>query len=74
MTCPICKNGKTIEGYTTLIFKKGPSTIVIKNVPANVCDNCDEAYLSEKVSRKAMNMADMGVNRGVEIEIVNFAA
>jgi YgiT-type zinc finger domain-containing protein len=74
MVCPVCKNGETSRGSTTLVFEKGTSTIVIRKVPADVCDNCGEAFLSEDISREVMIMAGKGVNKGVEVEILNFAA
>lgn len=74
MVCPVCRNGETNRGSTTLVFERGPSTKVIRKIPADVCDNCGEAFLSEHVSREVMNMAGAVVRKGVEIEIVNFAA
>ena len=74
MICPICKNGTTIKGSTTLVFEKGKSTIIVKNVPAEICDNCSESYVSEKVARKVLDYAHRGVRSGIEIEILNYAA
>jgi len=51
MTCPICKNGKTLDGFTTLVFRKGKSTIIVKKVPAEVCENCNESFISENTSK-----------------------
>ncbi len=74
MTCPKCKHGKTRTGTTTLVLERGKSTIIIKNVPAEVCDNCDESFISDSVSREVMELAERGVSRGIEIEIFNYAA
>jgi len=74
MMCPICKHGKTKNGTTTLVFEKGRSTIIIKNVPAEICDNCDESFISENVSREVVELADKEVRKGIEIEILNYAA
>ena len=43
MKCAICKNGETYPGTTTVTLTRGEATIVIKNVPAEVCDNCGES-------------------------------
>ena len=74
MTCPICKHGETKSGATTLVFERGTSTIIIKNVPAEICDNCDEAFLAENVSQEVLDLANKKAGKGIEVEIFNFAA
>lgn len=41
--CVICKQGKTRPGMGTVILERGKTTVVIKKVPADICDNCGEA-------------------------------
>jgi YgiT-type zinc finger domain-containing protein len=74
MTCPICKHGETKSGVTTLVFERDTSTIIIKNVPAEICDNCDEAFLAENVSQEVLDLANKKAGKGIEVEIFNFAA
>ena len=74
MTCPICKSGTTSQGFTTLTVEKGTSTIIIKKVPADICDNCGEAYVSEEIGKKVYNLVETEVKKGIEIEVLNFAA
>ena len=50
MSCLICTTGETNPGTTTVTLKRDNTIVVIKDVPAQVCDNCDEYYLSEDVS------------------------
>ena len=54
MTCPICNHGKTVEGFTTLVFLKGSFTIMVKDVPVVICESCDESFLSEDVSETVL--------------------
>jgi YgiT-type zinc finger domain-containing protein len=42
MKCPICRNGETHPGTATLTLERGPLTMVVRHVPAQVCDNCGE--------------------------------
>lgn len=42
MKCVICKTGETRSGTTTVTLSRGETTVVIKNVPAEVCDTCGE--------------------------------
>jgi hypothetical protein len=49
-------------------------TLVLKNVPAEVCSNCGEAYVSEDVSRQGLAIADEAAKVGVEADIRDFTA
>ena len=74
MKCVICKQGQTNNGYTTVTLQRGPTTVVIKDVPAMICENCGEYYLNEDVTDKVQNMAEQAFKQGVEIEVLRYAA
>lgn len=74
MNCVICKTGQLAEDRTTVTFQRGETTVVIKEVPAQVCDNCGEYYLSEEMSRQVLTMAEAAVSKGAEVEILRWAA
>lgn len=74
MKCVICKHGETKPGTTTVTFERNQSTVVIKDVPADVCDNCGETYISSTVSSKILNQADNSINQGVEVDIRKYSA
>jgi len=74
MKCVICKNGDTKKGRTTVVLERGGATVIIKDVPANICDTCGEYYLSKKVTAKVMKLAEGALRHGVEIEILRYAA
>jgi len=44
MKCVICKHGETREGTTTVTFDRDGMTLVVKDVPAQVCTNCGEDF------------------------------
>ncbi len=74
MRCVLCKTGHTSRGETTVTLTRGETTVVIKGVPADVCDNCGEPYLDEETSAWVMDRAEQAVAQGVEVEIVRYAA
>lgn len=74
MRCVMCKHGDTGPGNVTVTLQRGESTIIIKGVPADVCDNCGEYYLSESITQSVMKLAEEAVRKGAEVEIVRFAA
>lgn len=49
--CDLCE-GELKPGTTTLEIWRGEELIVIKDVPADVCLQCKEAYLSAQVSER----------------------
>jgi YgiT-type zinc finger domain-containing protein len=74
MKCVICKQGQTNKGLTTVTLERGYTTVVIKDVPSELCENCGEYYLSEDVTEKVQNLAEQAFQHGVEIEVLRYAA
>ncbi|AMQ90110.1 type II toxin-antitoxin system MqsA family antitoxin [Marinobacter sp. LQ44] len=74
MKCAICKNGETNLGTTTVTMTRGDATIVVKNVPAEICDNCGEYYLDDAISAKILSMAEEAIKQNQEVEVIQFAA
>jgi YgiT-type zinc finger domain-containing protein len=74
MKCAICRNGHTVEGHITVVLERGQSTVVFKNVPAKICENCGEEYLSEQTNRTILKKAKEAADRGAELELLRFAA
>jgi YgiT-type zinc finger domain-containing protein len=74
MKCVICKQGETAPGVTAITLRRGESILIFKNVPADICDNCAEYYLSEEVTEKLLQRAEAAIQTGVELEVLRFAA
>ncbi len=74
MECIICKQGETLSGYTTVTLNRGETSIIIKQVPADICENCGEYYLSENISEQVLILAEQVIERHAEIEVLRFVA
>lgn len=74
MRCVLCKHGDTRPGEVTVTLERGGTTVILKGVPAEVCENCGEYYLSEKISEQVLLRAEQAVKGGAEVEILRFAA
>lgn len=74
MRCVICKHGDTKSGKTTVTLQRGETIVIIKDVPAEVCDNCGEYYLDENTTDRVLLMAEEAVKKNAEVEILRFAA
>lgn len=74
MTCVICKHGETQPDVITVTLERGGTTLVFKNVPAQVCENCGEAYVDEETTEQLLAIAEAAVKSGVQVEIREFVA
>ena len=74
MQCVICKQGETHPGAATVTLERDGATVIIKGVPATICDNCGEYYLDEAMAERVLSMAEHAVSRGAEVEVRRFAA
>jgi len=69
MKCVICKKGSTKPSTTTVTLERGGLIMVIKGVPAQVCKNCGEAYVDEKVASELLTSAEQAARAGAQVEI-----
>ena len=74
MKCTVCKNGEAKPGTATVTLQRGETTVILKEVPADVCDNCGEYFLSSDVTARVLERAEAAVRSGAEVEILRFAA
>jgi YgiT-type zinc finger domain-containing protein len=74
MKCVICKTGEARNGHATVTLERNGTVIIVKSVPASICDNCGEYYLAEETARRVYAQAEDAVQRKAEVEIVNYAA
>lgn len=74
MKCVICKHGQTKPGLVTVTLERENSLVVIKKVPAEVCDNCGEYYLSDTITSQVLQRAEVAINNGAEVEIIRYVA
>ena len=74
MTCILCKNGETRPGTVTVTLERGKTVVVVRDVPADVCENCGEYYLDSSVAQEVYQRAEAAVARNAEVEILRYAA
>jgi YgiT-type zinc finger domain-containing protein len=75
MICHRCGSGKMEEQKTDLPFKLDVSKIlIIKQIPAFVCNSCGEIMLDDKNMAKVDEIIDNIRGIDSELEVVRFAA
>ncbi|HEY7584954.1 MAG TPA: type II toxin-antitoxin system MqsA family antitoxin [Candidatus Deferrimicrobiaceae bacterium] len=74
MKCVVCKHGSTTHGTATVTLERSGTTLVIKDVPAEVCGNCGEEYVGEETTRRLLKDAEEAARAGVQVDIRRFVA
>lgn len=74
MNCPICKHGLLGSGHATVTLQSNGSTVVFKNVPAEVCGNCAEQYVDEATTSRLLDEVERAARNGVQVEVRSYAA
>jgi YgiT-type zinc finger domain-containing protein len=72
--CVICKHGNPQAGLVTVTLERDDTIVILKGIPAEVCNNCGEYYLSAAVTEKVLQRAEEAVSKGAEVEILRYAA
>jgi YgiT-type zinc finger domain-containing protein len=72
MNCPLCKS-KMLEGTTVLTFKMESSQIlVIKDVPALICDQCGEEFVNLQTSKNVEKQVNKAVADGISMGFLSY--
>jgi len=74
MRCVICKQGEIRPGTATVMLERNGMTLVVKSVPARVCENCGEEYVDEDVTARLLREAEDAARSGVQVDIREYVA
>ncbi|HEY7065932.1 MAG TPA: type II toxin-antitoxin system MqsA family antitoxin [Chloroflexota bacterium] len=74
MMCTICRHGETQPGTTTVTLERDTLTLVVKGVPARVCDTCGEQYVDEATTARLLQTAEEAARAGVQVDVRAYAA
>ena len=70
--CIVCQQGEPVFTHTTIILERGDVRVVVEQVPAQVCPQCGEAYLSEPDTLWLLRHAEAIVDSGAQTDISTF--
>ena len=74
MKCVICKQGETSLGRATVTLERDEMTLVVKSVPALICENCGEEYLDEEITARLLREAEEAARLGVQVNVREYIA
>jgi len=57
ISCIVCREGRTRPETTSYTFERDGRTLVVNDVPADVCSYCGEAYLADLVAGHLLALA-----------------
>jgi YgiT-type zinc finger domain-containing protein len=68
--CSICKIGELTAGKVTVTQERGGSILLLKNVPAEICNNCASYFLDPTMTRIVLEKAENSIKNGAELEVI----
>lgn len=74
MKCVVCKHGETKAGEATVTLSREQLTLVIKGVPAQVCDNCGEEYVDSRTTNQLLETAEEAIKSGIQVDVRKYIA
>ncbi|MFH1075563.1 MAG: type II toxin-antitoxin system MqsA family antitoxin [Pseudomonadota bacterium] len=73
MTCIMCK-GELTKGKVNFPVDRPPNFLLIKDVPAMVCEQCGEYFIDDGTAERIEEIVQRVKSSAVEIEVLRFAA
>ncbi len=74
MTCPTCQIGETIPGTATKTLERGSTLVVVRHVPANVCDRCGSPLYAGAVVEQLLAVLEAAHRSGVAFVVREYPA
>ena len=71
-TCLICRKAALAPGVTSVTMERGESKVIIRAVPADICPNCGEAYVDEKVAVRLLEDAEQISKNGEHENLLEY--
>lgn len=70
--CIVCPEGQLEVSTFTKTMERGETTLVVKKVPALVCDTCGDVTYTEAIGRRLDEMYEAAEGAGVETAVRSF--
>jgi YgiT-type zinc finger domain-containing protein len=70
--CIVCPEGQLEVSTFTKTMERGETTLVVKKVPALVCDTCGDAGYTEAIGQRLAEMLEAADEAGIETAVRTF--
>ena len=71
--CPLCGGDKT-SGKTTMTVELGYGIVVIRVVPATVCQQCGADWIDDAIAGKIENIVEEARKKHSQMEVISLKA
>ena len=68
--CPLC-GGLKEPGKTTYTVDLGPGIVVVRNVPASVCEQCGEAWIGAKTAPELETIVKEASRKAYQVQVLS---
>ena len=70
--CPVCHGGRKQAGRTTFTVDLGFGVVVVRDVPAQVCNLCGTDWLEDSVAEKLEQIVEQARLKHPVVEVANW--
>ncbi len=74
MSCPLCRSGELQVGVADNVLTLAETTLVVRGVPALVCDVCGERYFAAEITQQLLDLARSVQQAGVLVDVRRYVA
>lgn len=71
-SCPVCRGGKRQPGKTTFTVDLGFGVVVVRDVPAQVCDQCGADWIEDDTAEILERIVDQARIKHPVVEVANW--
>ena len=71
--CPLCGGRLSANQHATIPFVLGKVVVVVKDVPAEVCRNCGEPYLTGIVTDRLLSLLERFAHLPIEVSVTSYS-
>ena len=71
--CPLC-GGDKASGKTTLTVELGYGIVVIRDIPATVCQQCGADWIDDAIAGKIENIVEEARRKHSQMEVISLKA
>jgi YgiT-type zinc finger domain-containing protein len=72
-SCPFCGGDREGDRVATVPITVDATVVIVKDVPAEVCSQCGELFVTTEVSEIITEYVREMVQKGTELTVVHFA-
>ncbi|GAB3495060.1 hypothetical protein GCM10027341_11900 [Spirosoma knui] len=69
--CPIC-GGHKEAGYTTFSADLGEGLVVVRHVPATICNQCGEEWIDNTIAQQFEKIVEEARQKKHQVEVLSF--